>query len=205
MEDWELYLVTEEELSKGRKTLEVVKEAVAGGVDVIQLREKAKTTREKYRLGTKIKKILAGSGVDFIVNDDPALALALDADGVHLGDDDLTIGVTRDILGADKIIGYSTSNLTEIKKARERGADYVGFGAIYKTTSKDVQERRQEIGLDRLRKVSSKVEIPIVAIGGIEEENISLVKQSGADAIAVISAVTKANDIKTKVQHLKQK
>ena len=205
MEDWDLYLVTEEDLSAGRKTIDVVKEAVEGGVDVVQLREKNKTTRTKYQLGKKIKSILEGTGVDFIINDDPALALSLDADGIHLGDDDLPIRVAREILGPDKIIGYSTSNLAEIEQAQEAGVDYVGFGAIYQTTSKNVKERRQAIGLDKLKKVNEEVKVPIVAIGGINGKNIIEVKEAGADAVAMISAITKAKDIKGQVQKLKHK
>ncbi|MFO7818783.1 MAG: thiamine phosphate synthase [Halanaerobacter sp.] len=204
MKDCSLYLITEEGLSKGRKTLDVVKEAVAGGVDVVQLREKNKTTREKYQLGLKIKEILANSGVDFIINDDPALALALDADGVHLGDDDLPIEAAREVLGTDKIIGYSTSNLAEVEEAKRKGADYVGFGAIYQTGSKDVKDRRQAIGLDKLKKVSKEVTIPIVAIGGINKENINEVRGAGADSIAMISAITGAENIKEEVQKLKE-
>ncbi|MBM7558018.1 thiamine phosphate synthase [Halanaerobacter jeridensis] len=205
MEDWELYLVTEEDLSAGRKTMDVVKEAVAGGVDVVQLREKNKTTRAKYQLGQKIKRTLDNTGVDFIINDDPALALALDADGVHLGDDDLTIKAAREILGPDKIIGYSTSNLAEVEQAKQQGADYVGFGAIYHTSSKDVQSRRQGIGLERLKQLSPEVKIPIVAIGGINAGNIAKVKEAGADTIAMISAITGAENVKKEVQNLKNK
>lgn len=204
IEDWDIYLVTEEKLSAGRKTIEVVKEAIAGGVDVIQLREKEKTTRAKYHLGQQIKTVLVNTEVDFIINDDPALALALDADGVHLGDDDLPVQKAREILGPDKIVGYSTSNLEEIKEAKKQGADYVGFGAIYKTSSKDVKDRRQAIGLNRLDKISSKVEIPIVAIGGIKQNNIAEVKQAGADTIAMISGITKAKNIKEQVETLQQ-
>ena len=205
MEDWDLYLVTEEKLSAGKKTIDVVKEAVAGGIDVVQLREKNKTTRAKYQLGKKIKSILEGTGVDFIINDDPALALTLDADGVHLGDDDLPIKAAREILGRDKIIGYSTSNLAEIEQAQNQGVDYVGFGAVYQTNSKNVKQRRQAIGIDKLKRVKEEVKVPIVAIGGINEKNISEVKQAGADVVAMISAITKVEDIKGQVQKLKQK
>ena len=198
----DLYLVTEEKLSAGRKTIEVVQRAVAGGIDVIQLREKNKTTRARYQIGKKIKEIITGTEVDFIINDDPDLALALEADGVHLGDDDVPIHAAREVLGTDKIIGYSTSNLSEVKQAQEQGVDYVGFGAIYKTNSKNVKDRRQAIGLKKLRQVSKEVEIPIVAIGGINQNNITEVRQAGADAVAMISGITQAENIEKRVQRL---
>lgn len=124
MRNWDLYLITEESLSAGRKTIEVVKEAALAGVDVIQLREKNLSLRERFQLGKEIKKICQKYNIDFIVNDRVDLALALDADGVHLGQSDLPLRSARKILGADKIIGLSAWRDEQITKAEADGADY---------------------------------------------------------------------------------
>ncbi|GAB6137004.1 thiamine phosphate synthase [Halanaerobaculum tunisiense] len=117
--------------------------------------------------------------------------------------DDLPVKVARDLLGPEKIIGLSTSNLEEVLAAEKAGVDYIGFGAIYSTASKKLKENRRRIGLERLKQVSSQVDVPLVAIGGIKQENIIEVVQAGADTIAMISAITQAEDIKERVSNLK--
>ncbi len=195
---WRLYLVTEEKLS-AENTLNIVKKAVEAGIDVIQLREKNKTKREKYNIGIKIKKIIGDRNVSFIVNDDVDLVLALDADGVHLGNSDLPVKIARKLLGKNKIIGKSTHNLKQSIKAEKDGADYIGFGSVFDTNSKKLDENRKSLGLKNLQKISKSVDIPIIAIGGINLENIKEVIEAGANSAAVISAITQSKNIRKKI------
>lgn len=192
---WNLYLVTEEKLSAGRKTIDVVRDAIAGGVEVIQLRDKNLTIIERYRLGKEIRKITLEYDVDFIVNDRIDLAMALDADGVHLGQEDLPLEVARKILGPEKIIGISASNVQEARLAERGGADYLGVGSIYVTESKKVEEDHRSIGAQGITVIKSECPLPIVAIGGLKRENCATIIKSGAVAIAVITALTQAPDI----------
>lgn len=203
--DWDLYLVTEEKLSAGRSTLQVVKEAIAGGIDVIQLREKHLPLRARFKLGREIKDMAEQAGVDFIVNDRVDLALALDADGVHLGQDDLPVDEARRILGEDKIIGISSHTIEELKAAESGGADYLGVGAVFSTDSKQVDRARAEIGTSGIRRMSLKSRLPIVAIGGLNKDNCGQVIAAGANTISVISAITKAFNISEETSLFKEK
>lgn len=185
------YLVTGEAHSAGRSTVEVVAAATAGGVDVVQLREKAMPVRERYDLGRRIREMTAEAGVPLVVNDRVDLALALDADGVHLGDDDLPVTVAREQLGPDAIIGRSVSTAAAAREAEQAGADYLGVGAVYGTDSKDTDS---EIGLDPIRAIDDTVDIPFVGIGGVTPTNAGDVVAAGADGVAVVSAITRADD-----------
>lgn len=202
--DWDLYLITEESLSAGRKSIDVVKEAAAAGVDVIQLREKKLDLREKFKLGKEIKKICRQKGIIFIVNDRIDLALALDADGVHLGQSDLPLQSARKILGPDKIIGLTAWRDQEISAAEVGGADYLGVGAIFKTSSKKLDSAKNGIGLKRINEISKKTELPLIAIGGININNAAQVIKNGADCISVITALTRAENIKKESQIFKK-
>src|SRR6056297_178360 len=202
--NWHLYLITEESLSAGRKSIEVVKKAAAGGVDVIQLREKNLSLREKFQLGKQIKKICSRHNIRFIVNDRIDLALALDADGVHLGQSDLPLRSARRILGPDKIIGLSAWRNQEITAAEADGADYLGVGAIFKTKSKQLNSDKNGIGLQRIAEIRKKTELPLIAIGGLNKENASGVIKSGADCISVITALTGAEKIETEALAFKK-
>ena len=202
--DWNLYLITEEQLSAGRSTLEVVKEAVKGGVDVVQLRDKHLTLRERYALGREIRKITKKTDVDFIVNDRVDLAAALDADGVHLGQDDLPCSEARKILGADKIIGITAIKTKDIKKAEEDGADYLGIGSVYNTFSKKVVEEKDGIGIQGIKRVKKLTSLPLIAVGGLNSTNAADVLRAGADTISVISAVAGAENIKNTVRNLSE-
>lgn len=202
--DWILYLITEEKLSSGRSTLEVVKKAVKGGVDVVQLRDKNMTLRERYSLGRKIRKITQKSNVDFIVNDRVDLAAVLDADGVHLGQDDLPCSEARRILGADKIIGITALNAKDIIKAEQDGADYLGIGSVYKSNSKKVAAEKDGIGLEGIKKVKKITSLPVIAVGGLNSKNAAEVIKAGADTVSVISAVAGADNIQASVKTLKE-
>jgi len=192
---WNLYLVTEETLSAGRKTIQIVKDALAGGVEVIQLRDKNLPVIDRFRIGKEIRKITLEYDVDFIVDDRIDLALALDADGVHLGQEDLPLEVARRILGPEKIIGISASNIKEAKVAEEGGADYLGVGSVYLTDSKKVEEDHRSIGEEGVKSIKKNCSLPIVAIGGLKRENSPMIIQAGAGAIAVITALTQAQNV----------
>ncbi|MFB6188489.1 MAG: thiamine phosphate synthase [Halapricum sp.] len=195
MTDWDVYLVTQASLSDGRDTREIVRAAIEGGVDVIQLREKDTTARERYELGLDLRELTREAGVPLIVNDRVDLAQAIDADGVHLGDEDLPVAVARDLLSKEVIIGRSVSFVEDARAAERAGADYLGVGAIYATGSKDdIDDEEYAIGTDRLREICDAVEIPVVGIGGIDASNASEVAAAGADGVAVITAITGADD-----------
>jgi len=201
--NWDLYLITEEKLSAGRNTIEIVKEAAAGGVDVIQLREKNLSLREKFQLGKKIKKICKRNKITFIVNDRVDLALALKADGVHLGQSDLPLRSARSILGPDKIIGLSAWRNQEISAAEADGADYLGVGSVFKSSSKKLNSEKNGIGLQKLAEIRRETELPLIAIGGLHKNNAEQVIKSGADCISVITAITRAENVNSETAEFK--
>lgn len=195
MVDWSVYLVTEERASAGRGTADVVTAAIDGGVGVVQLREKDYSVRERLELGREVRELTREADVPLIVNDRVGLAQAIDADGVHLGDDDLPVPVAREILGEDAIIGRSASFVEDAVAAEESGADYLGVGSVYATGSKDdVLDEEYAIGPERVQAIADAVSIPLVGIGGITVDNAEAVAAAGADGVAVISAITNAED-----------
>lgn len=191
---WKTYLVTQESISGGRSTREIVEAAIEGGIDAIQLREKDTTARSRYELGRDLRELTSEADVPLVVNDRVDIAQAIEADGVHVGQEDLPVEVARSILGPDAIVGCSASTVEEAEAAVAEGADYLGVGSVYGTTSKDVREDRDGIGLDRIGKIADAVDVPIVGIGGITPENAGPVAEAGADGVAVISAITEADD-----------
>ncbi|HMB49992.1 MAG TPA: thiamine phosphate synthase [Natronoarchaeum rubrum] len=193
-QDWRTYLVTQESLSAGRSTVEIARAAIEGGVDAIQLRDKNQSALRRYETGQRLRELTAQTGVDLIVNDRVDLAQAIDADGVHLGQSDLPVPVARDLLGEDAVIGKSTSFVEEARAAEREGADYLGVGAVYGTSSKDVPDDEADFGPERVREIVDAVEIPVVGIGGIDAANAAAVAAAGADGVAVISAITSAED-----------
>ena len=192
--DYGVYLVTQASLSAGRSTVDVVRAALAGGAGVVQLREKGASARERYELGRELRELTRESEVPLILNDRADLALALDADGVHLGDEDLPVAVARDLLGDDAIVGRSVSDVAAAETAVEAGADYLGVGAVYATGSKDVADEDAEIGLDALGAIADAVDVPVVAIGGITAGTAGDAVRAGASGVAVISAIAGADD-----------
>lgn len=177
-----VYLITDEH----DRLIERVQEAICCGVRVLQYRNKKGDHAEKIALGRELKKLCARQGVTFIVNDHLSLAQDLDADGLHLGQDDGNLSQAREALGPAKIIGVSTHNLEEAIKAEAAGADYIGFGAMFPTNSKEVIHLP---GPEALADIKQKVKIPVVAIGGINHNNGCQLIDNGADAVAVISAI----------------
>jgi len=195
MVDWDVYLVTQASLSAGRDTADVVAAAIEGGVGVVQLREKDRSARERYETGRRVRALTREAGVAFVVNDRVDLAQALDADGVHLGDDDLPVPVARDLLGEDAVVGRSASTVEAAREAEAAGADYLGVGAVFATGSKDdIPEEEHAVGTERVAAIADAVDIPIVGIGGITAENAADVVAAGADGVAVITAITGAED-----------
>jgi len=167
--------------------LELAELAIAGGADTIQFREKTGETRDMIRNAEQIRALCKRSGASFIVNDRVDVAIASHADGVHLGQNDFPIPLARKLLGEGAVIGGSAGNMEEARKCLSEGADYIGFGPVYFTTSKE--DAGPASGLDLLKQVVVEIPLPIIAIGGITRENTSLVIQAGVHGIAVISAV----------------
>ena len=189
---WEIYLVTDRAFSRGRSTLEIVEAAVAGGVSAVQLREKDLDTREFYEEGLRIRDFLRSSGVPLIINDRIDLALALDADGVHLGQGDMPVNVARRILGPDRVIGLSVEKLAQISDGAVAHANYLGISPVFLTGTKP--ELDTSWGLEGIRVARSLTDLPLVAIGSIKQENAADVIRAGADCVAVVTAIVAADD-----------
>ena len=189
-----VYLVTDAALSEGRSTPEIVEAAIEGGVDIVQLREKNRSANDRYRLGLELRERTEAAEIPLIINDRIDIAEAIDADGVHLGDDDLPISVARELLGPNAILGRSVSTPEAAREAERAGADYLGVGSVYGTTSKETDSEQSEIGLDRVRAIREATTLPFVGIGGVTPENAADVVSAGADGVAVISAITGAED-----------
>lgn len=200
--DTDIYCITAEEYSRGRSNIEVVKQMIDAGIEVIQYREKEKKMLYKYRECVKIREMTGEAGVTFIVNDDVHLALAVGADGVHIGQEDLPIEKVRELVGEDMIIGLSTHSPAQARDAVRRGADYIGVGPIFRTyTKKDVC---QPVGLEYLEYVVNNIDIPFVAIGGIKEHNVKLVKDKGAKCICMVTEIVGAEDIGKKISDIRK-
>ena len=190
--DYSLYLVTDRALSLGRSNLEVIQAAVRGGVTVVQLREKEATTKEFYQEGVKIKGYLKAGNIPLIINDRIDITLALDADGVHLGQEDMPIDVARKILGPEKIIGASVFTPEEAKIAEALGADYLGLSPIFITQTKP--ELIQHLGTEGIPLLKEAVQIPVVGIGSINLGNAYEAVKAGLDGVAVVSAICSQED-----------
>lgn len=191
--DYSVYLVTDRDILGGRDLLKAVEAAVEGGASLIQLREKDSSSRNFYKLAVQMKELVNSHGVPLIINDRLDIALAVNADGLHIGQDDIPLTVARAILGPGKIIGYSVSNLQEALFGEKNGADYLGAGPVYATGSK--ADAGLPIGLTSLKAIKESVSIPVVAIGGVGLNNIAEVKQTGVDGVSVISAILGRQDI----------
>lgn len=188
-----LYVITDRTLSKGRSHLEVMSSAIAGGAQVIQLRDKEHTAKELVKEGLALRELTNREKVLFIVNDRVDVALAIDADGVHLGQDDLPVKLARKILGKDKIIGVSIGNIEEAIQGVEDGVDCISVSPVFSTTTK--LDAGEGLGLRLITEVKNRLDVPIIAIGGITKDNIAQVARAGADCAAVISAVVTADDV----------
>ncbi|MBD3180797.1 thiamine phosphate synthase [Candidatus Poribacteria bacterium] len=196
-----LYVLTALNLSKGRQNDFIVKEAIAGGADVIQLWDKELTAKERLEEAIKIRNITRENNVPLLINDRVDLAMAADADGVHLGQDDLPLKYARRLLGDNKIIGISIQTLEQALKAENEGADYIAVSAIFSTPTKP---DAVPLGLDFIGNIKENVSIPVITIGGIKKDNVSMIAKAGADCIAVVSAVVAADNVKMAAKELKK-
>ncbi|SPD73437.1 Thiamine-phosphate synthase [uncultured Desulfobacterium sp.] len=198
--DIRLYCFSPGEFLKGRDPLEIVMAQIRGGADVIQLREKQMGKKARLELGGKIRAVTRREAIPFIVNDDVDIALILDADGVHLGQDDIPIKAARPLM-RDKIIGVSTHSVEQAMEAIAAGADYIGVGPVFETATK--KDRAPLVGLELLRRIKDICPIPYVAIGGIGKDNIASVIEAGCHRAAVISDILLAPDIEDRCRLLK--
>ena len=190
--DYSLYLVTDRTLSRGRSTIEIVKAALSGGITCVQLREKACSTREFIAEARIIQPLLAEREIPLIINDRLDVALAVGADGVHLGQSDMHISDARRIGGDRLIIGVSAESIEDAVEAERNSADYIGISPVFSTPTKT--DTAPPLGLAGVAKIRELVGIPIVGIGGINRDNAASVTATGADGIAVVSAIVSADD-----------
>jgi len=188
----DLYLVTDPGLTRDRPLLQVVAEALEGGVTAVQLRDKQASPRDLMELGTEMRRIAHRYGAPFLVNDRVDLALALEADGVHVGREDLPPLEARRLMQRPRILGVSAGSVREALAAQEAGADYLGVGPVFATATKP--DSGEPIGLAGLAAVAAAVRVPVVAIGGIHGGNAASVIEAGAAGVAVISALVSAAD-----------
>lgn len=197
-----LYAVTDRRWLKEKSLCEQAEEAIQGGATFIQLREK-RLDKENFLAEAKEMQTLCRKyGIPFVINDNVDIAAAIDVDGVHVGQSDMEAGDVRRRLGRDKIIGVSAQTVEQALLAQERGADYLGVGAVFSTGSKDDAD---EVSYDTLKAICSAVRIPVIAIGGIDKDNVGGLSGSGICGVAVISAIFAAEDVKRAAAELKEK
>ncbi len=199
-EDLRLYLVTDEGLSFGRPLEDVVREAIEGGVTMVQLREKEASTRDFVELALRLKPLCHKAGVPLIINDRIDVALAVDADGVHIGQSDMPYEVARRLLGPEKIVGLSVENFEDLEVANGLDVDYVGISPVYGTPTKT--DTSEPFGLDGLRRAVGLSAHPTVAIGGMNVATIGDVMRAGTDGVAVVSAICSAPSPRKAAQEL---
>jgi thiamine-phosphate pyrophosphorylase len=193
-----LYLILDANAFAARDPVDVVTAAAAAGARLFQYRDKGASMKEAYRQAVRLRQVCADVGAIFIVNDRCDLAMAVDADGVHLGQGDLPLKHARSLMGVDRLIGVSTHRLDEVEEATRSGADYIGFGPIFETGTK--ADHEPVVGLEGLRQARARTRLPIFAIGGVSLETVPEIKHAGADGVAVISGVAKAPDIEKAVR-----
>lgn len=199
--DYSVYLVTDRRDKTDEEFLNIIEEAIKGGTTIVQLREKTASTKEFYDLALRVKEITSRYDVPLLINDRIDIALAVDSEGVHIGQDDMPADIAREIIGEDKILGVSASTVEEAKKAEIDSADYIGSGAVFPTATKD---NADSVSKDELKEIVDSIDIPIVAIGGITVENASTLKDSGIDGFSVVSAIMSADDPRDASRKLKE-
>ena len=197
--DYSVYLVTDHRDKTDEEFLNVVEEAIKGGTAIVQLREKTASTKDFYQLALKVKEITSKYDVPLLINDRIDIALAVDCEGVHIGQDDMPAGIARKIIGNDKILGVSASTVDEAIKAEEDGADYIGSGAVFPTATKDDAD---SVSKEELKNIVDSINIPVVAIGGITLENANTLKDTGIAGFSVVSAIMSADNPKEACEKL---
>lgn len=195
--DYSIYLVTDDGCLQGRALLDCVREALEGGVTLVQYRAKTASSAEMYAEALQLKALCDSFNVPLIINDRLDIAMAVGAAGVHLGQDDLPCAAARRILGEDYIIGVSAHNPAEAAEALERGADYLGCGAVFGTATK---EDVKKLGTEGLTAICREKGLPVVGIGGVTADNYREVRAAGADGAAIVSGILAQPDIRTTVE-----
>ena len=194
-----IYLVTDEKACLGKDFYACIEEAIKGGVKIVQLREKNISTKDFYEKALKVKEICKNYGALFIINDRLDIAQAVEADGVHLGQSDMPIEKAREILKDKFLIGATARNIEEAKKAELLGADYIGSGAIFGTSTKD---NAKKLEMEDLKKIVNSVKIPVFAIGGININNVWILKNIGLQGICSVSGILSEKDCKKAVENI---
>lgn len=198
--DYTIYFVTDRDLMSTDTLEEAVTEAVAGGATLVQLREKTASSLEFLNVAKRIKEICDACNVPLIINDRIDIALAVEAAGVHVGQDDIPATIARKVIGPDMLLGVSAANLAQARKAEADGADYLGVGAMFPTATKTDADATS---FDELSEICSTCHIPVVAIGGVNKERIPQFKGTGIDGLAIVSAIIAAPDIQEATAELK--
>ncbi len=198
---WGLYPIIDTEIA-GRPHAEICQELVDAGVSVLQLRDKKSTFEELMEIGGELREITKRAGVTLIVNDNPYLAREIDADGVHIGQDDFPADIVREVMGPDKIIGLSTHSKQQAITATSWPVDYIGVGPVFATTSK--ASKYVPVGASLIRWVKQHIPLPTVAIGGITAETIPDVLAAGASNVAMIGELMRAKDIRKRAEELRK-
>lgn len=197
--DYTLYLCTDRKIMTADTIEESVELAIKGGVTVVQMREKECTSKEFYEIAKAVKEITDAYEVPLLINDRLDIAMAVGADGVHLGQTDIPIQAARNLLGADKIVGATANTPEKASIAWKMGADYIGAGDVFGTATKS---DTKHISLEELKEICKAVPIPVVAIGGVNAANIGLLRETGVEGAAVISAVVGQEDITAAAEQL---
>ena len=190
--DYTLYLVTDRSLMSTATLIEAVEQAILGGCTMIQLREKNISSLDFYRQSVEVKKITEQYHVPFIINDRIDIAIAVNADGVHIGQSDIPAAIARDLIGTDMLLGVSAASVKEAVQAANDGADYLGVGAMFPTGTKT---DANYVSIEELKKIRHAVNLPIIAIGGINKGNIKQFHDTGINGLAVVSAIIAQPDI----------
>lgn len=199
--DYSVYLVTDHRNKTDDEFLNIIEEAIKGGTTVVQLREKTASTKDFYDLALNVKEITSKYDVPLLINDRIDIAIAVDSEGVHIGQDDMPADIARKIIGEDKILGVSASTVEEAKKAEADGADYIGSGAVFPTATKDDAD---SVSKEELSEIVDSIDIPVVAIGGITLENADTLKDTGIAGFSVVSAIMNAEDPKDASKKLRE-
>ena len=197
LKECKIYLVTDEKSCKGKDFYSCIEEAIESGVKIVQLREKNLSSKDFYEKALKVKEICKSYEVLFIINDRLDIAQAVEADGVHLGQSDMPIEKAREILKDKFLIGATARNIEEAKKAELLGADYIGSGAIFGTSTKD---NAKKLEMEDLKKIVNSVKIPVFAIGGVNINNVSMLKNIGLQGICSVSGILSEKDCKKAVE-----
>ena len=190
--DYTLYLVTDRSVMSAKSLEQAVEQAIQGGCTIVQLREKNISSREFFETAQRVKQITDSYHIPLIINDRTDICLAVNAAGIHVGQQDLPAKVVRSIIGPDKIIGVSAATLSEAMQAEQDGADYLGVGAMFATSTKT---NTRPVTVEQLSQIKQSVQIPVVAIGGIQSSNAATLTKTGIDGIAVVSAILAQENI----------